>query len=149
MGIPDYQTIMLPLLKFASDKDEHRFREAVEKLSQEFKLSEDERRELLPSGIQPIFDNRVGWASTHQKKACLLVSNRRGYFQITEWGLSVLGENPSKIDLKFLKQFPEINEFINPSKKVKDEEVQVSIDDQTPEEALEYSYQDIRDTMAQ
>ena len=62
MGIPDYQTIMLPLLKFASDKDEHRFREAIENLSQEFNLSEDERRELLPSGIQPIFDNRVGWA---------------------------------------------------------------------------------------
>jgi len=149
MGIPDYQTIMLPLLKFASDKDEHRFREAVENLSQEFNLSEDERRELLPSGIQPIFDNRVGWASTHLKKACLLVSNRRGYFQISERGLSVLSENPPKIDLKFLKQFPEINEFINPSKKVKDKETEVSIDEQTPEEALEYSYQKLRNNTAQ
>jgi len=149
MGIPDYQTIMLPLLKFASDKDEHRFREAVENLSQEFNLSEDERRELLPSGIQPIFDNRVGWASTHLKKACLLVSNRRGYFQITERGLSVLSENPPKIDLKFLKQFPEINEFINPSKKIKDKETEVSIDEQTPEEALENSYQKLRNNTAQ
>jgi restriction system protein len=149
MGIPDYQRIMLPLLKLASDKNEHKFREAVVKLATEFSLTEDERRELLPSGIQPIFDNRVGWASTHLKKACLLVSNKRGYFQITERGLGVLSQNPPKIDLKFLKQFPEINEFINPSKKVKDKQTEVSIDDQTPEEALEYSYQNIRNTMAQ
>lgn len=146
MRIPDYQSIMLPLLKFASDKEEHSFRESVEKLAQQFNLSEEERGKLLPKG-QPIFDNRVGWASTYLKKAVLLDSTRRGYFKITDRGLNVLSQNPSKIDTDFLTQFPEADEFINPSKK-KNGEIEISSEDQTPEEALEYSYQKLRDTMA-
>lgn len=66
--IPDYQSIMLPLLRIASDKQEHTFRDIVEELAGEFKLTIDERTELLPSGQQPIFDNRVGWAKTYLKK---------------------------------------------------------------------------------
>ena len=64
MVIPDYQSVMLPLLKYAGDGNEHRIRDAVEQLAKEFGLSEEERKELLPSGQQAIFKNRVGWAST-------------------------------------------------------------------------------------
>jgi restriction system protein len=149
MGIPDYQSIMLPLLNLASDKNEHSYREAVENLAREFSLSEEERRELLPSGIQPIFDNRVGWASTYLKKARILDSRKRGYFQITERGLNVLSKNPSKINKNYLKQFPEFNEFVKLPKNIEEEAREVSIGDQTPEEVLEYSYQDLRNTMAQ
>lgn len=71
MAIPDYQTVMLPLLKLASDDKEHQIREAVNMLADQFKLTEAERKETLPSG-GAIFDNRVGWARTYLKKAGLL-----------------------------------------------------------------------------
>lgn len=76
MPIPDYQSIMLPLLKLASDKKEHSIREAIESLSDLFKLSEEEKKEVLPSGQQYVFDNRVGWARTYLKKAGLLESTK-------------------------------------------------------------------------
>ena len=81
MAIPDYQTVMLPLLRVVSDQDEHSIRAAIEKLAAEFKLSDEERRELLPSGKQPVFDNRVGWARTYLKNARLLEYTRRGALQ--------------------------------------------------------------------
>jgi len=87
MAIPDYQSIMLPLLKFASDKREHSIQDAIEDLASFFKVSETELQELLPSGQQKIFDNRVGWARTYLKKAGLLDSPKRGVFVITEKGL--------------------------------------------------------------
>ena len=72
MAIPDYQTIMLPLLRFAGDQQEHSLREAVDQLGERyFKLTEEERKELLPSGLQEVFKNRVGWARTYMKKAGL------------------------------------------------------------------------------
>jgi restriction system protein len=73
MATLDYQTIMLPLLKLAGDGEEHSLRETIETLADEFGLSDEERRELLPSGRQPTFDNRVGWARTYMKKASLQV----------------------------------------------------------------------------
>jgi restriction system protein len=113
MAIPDYQTIMLPFLKFAVDGKEHSKREAFDKLANFFNLSESELRELLPSGKQELFDNRLGWTSTHLKKAGLITSTRRGYFCITERGRELLKQNPSKIDVKLLKQYPEFREFIS------------------------------------
>lgn len=83
MAIPDYQTIMLPLLKYADDKQEHSLRETIDFLANQFKLNDDERKELLPSGQQPIFVNRVGWARTYLKKAGLLESTKRAFFKIT------------------------------------------------------------------
>jgi restriction system protein len=72
--IPDYQRVMLPLLKYAGDKEEHHIQDAIERLADDFNLTEEERKELLPSGLQAIFDNRVGWANTYLKKAGLLES---------------------------------------------------------------------------
>ena len=72
MAIPDYQSIMLPLLQLAGDAETHQFRASVETLARQFALSDDERKELLPSGKQPTFDNRVGWARTYMTKAGLL-----------------------------------------------------------------------------
>ena len=86
--IPDYQTVMLPLLRFAADKREHSTREAIEDLANHFGLTEDERKELLPSDSQATFDNRVGWARTYMRKAELLEAPRRGYFKITDRGPS-------------------------------------------------------------
>src|SRR5215218_4863246 len=111
MAIPDYQTAMLPLLRLASDGQEHSAREAVEKLADHFDLSEDERKELLPSGGQATFDNRVGWARTYMKKAELLESPRRGYFKITHRRMQVLKQNPDVINNKLLEQYPEYRAF--------------------------------------
>ena len=103
MPIPDYQTIMLPLLQFFSDKKEHAIKEAIDHISKKFNLTEEEKRELLPSGKQPIIINRVGWAKTYMKKAGLLDNPSWGYVRITERGEKVLNQNPQKIDVKFLK----------------------------------------------
>ena len=111
MSIPDYQTLMLPLLKLLVDKQEHSLRETIEALAEEFGLTEPERKELLPSGQQPVFDNRVGWARTYMKKAGLLETTRRGYFRITDRGLEVLKQNPPIINDAFLMQFPEFVKF--------------------------------------
>lgn len=78
MAIPNYQTMMLPLLKYASDGQEHSLRAAIEALATTFNLSEAESKELLPTGQQTVFDNRVGWTRTYLKKAGLLESPRRG-----------------------------------------------------------------------
>jgi restriction system protein len=102
---------MLPLLKIAGDGKVHTKREALSVLAEQFKLTEDDRKELLPSGNQAIFDNRVGWARTYLKKAVLIKYVQRGQFQITERGKSVLAKNPPRIDVPYLRQFSEFLEF--------------------------------------
>jgi len=146
MAIPDYQTIMLPLLKFARDGKEHTLHEAVENLAKVFNLSEEEQAILLPSGQQTVFFNRVGWSRTYMKKAGLLESLRRSYFIITKRGQDVLSSNPQKIDRIFLEQFPEFIEFQS-IKHEKDEEVLPTIGD-TPEEVLESAFLSLRQSLA-
>jgi restriction system protein len=111
MAIPDFQTIMLPLLQFASDQQEHSFRNAIETLAERYALTNDERRKMSPSGRARVFDNRVGWARTHLVKSCLLAATRRGFFRITQRGLNVLSQNPERIDMAFLRQYPEYLPF--------------------------------------
>jgi restriction system protein len=111
MTIPDYQTLMLPLLQLAADRDEHRFRDAVEELAHKFELSDDERAELLPSGTAPLFDNRVGWARTYLKQAGLLESSKRGFFRITGLGESLLAQRNAKIDVDTLLQYEGFRAF--------------------------------------
>jgi restriction system protein len=156
MAIPDYQTIMLPLMKFIGDEKEHSLREAIDTLSNQFRLTVEERRELLPSKNQPIFNNRVGWARTYLKKAGLLKSTRRGYMCITGRGLDVLKQNPRKIDVQFLLQFKEFIEFktfrrgtgafINLKRQTlptKEYFKSIEEKEETPEELLESTYQNL------
>lgn len=103
--IPDYQTLFLPLLQFTRDGKEHTTREVYQHLAEKFQLSEAEQRELLPSGRQKVFYNRLCWAATYLKKAKLLQSKKRGHYQITERGLQLLKSNPAKIDTAMLRQF--------------------------------------------
>jgi len=109
--IPDFQTIMLPFLKAVADKEQHSMRELIEKLALQFKLTGSERKELLPSGQQQVFDNRVGWSRTFLKKAGLVESPKRGVVIISDRGLQVLSQNPDKINVAFLRQYPEFLEF--------------------------------------
>ena len=89
MAIPNYQTIMLPLLQFVADEKERSTRAAIEHLAQHFGLTEAERTQLLPSGAQATFDNRVGWSVWHSKKAALLEATRRSHFLVTARGKKV------------------------------------------------------------
>jgi len=150
--IPDYQSLMLPLLKIVSDGAQHKYRDLIEQLAEEFQLSDDDRKELLASGNQAIFDNRVGWAKTYLKKAGLLDSPMRATFSISDLGRQVLATNPERIDSKYLKQFPSFLEFINTSKTDNDlDEENVatnSSSNQTPEESLDKAYQRIRTSLA-
>lgn len=150
MAIPDFQTIMLPLLKYAGDGHEHSIHDAHDYLAQEFKLSREEINELLPSGQQNKFYNRVGWARTYLKKSGLLRSTRRAYFEITERGKGVLEESPTRVDMKYLSRFPEYNEFkAQKSKSSQPEEQETDDSGRTPQESLEEAYQEIRENLAQ
>jgi len=152
MPIPDYQTIMLPLLKFTSDEKEHHVRDMIDHLADVFQLSTEERRTLLPSGNDIAFDNKVKWARLYLGKAGLLESKRVGYWKITKSGLQVLSQHPSRIDVKLLEQLPQYREwkktFSKETKKEAPDKVKV-IEEQTPEEALEYGYQQMRNDLRQ
>lgn len=140
MAIPDYQSIMLPLLKFAGDSREHSLRETIEYLAVQFRLSEDERKLLLPSGRQATFDNRVGWARTYLKKAGLLEATRRAHFQISERGLDALKSNPKIIDNRFLRQYPEFLEFQGQENQPSNTDESEDEDSKTPEEVIEEAF---------
>ena len=152
MAVPDFQTLMLPLLEFAKDGKEYTMQEAREGLAEVFQLSEEDLEELLPSGRQTTFSNRVAWSKSYLAQAGLLESPKRGRFHISERGKKVLEESPDKIDIKFLERFPEFIEFRQASNKNRTESVTQSTNEQqsatTPEESLEQSYQQLRDEVA-
>jgi restriction system protein len=150
MAIPDYQTIMLPLLNLASDGQEHRFRDAVEQLALHFELTDSERSELLPSETSPVFDNRVGWARTYLKQAGLLQSPKRGVFRITEPGLALVAEKPDRISVDLLDRYAAFQAFRTRRRDRNEVEVEVHeieaapVEDQTPEDTLAAAYQKLR-----
>jgi restriction system protein len=140
MAIPDYESLMLPVLRFYADVKEHSSREVIEALAIELGLTEQERKEMLPSGQQEVFDNRVGWARTYLKKAGLIESPRRGFSKITQHGIATLEGNLKKIDLRYLfrasRQAGETVETVH------------EVNTKTPEESLELAYQKIRSDLA-
>ena len=147
MPIPDYQSLMLPLLRYAGDGQEHSLRETIDALAAKLNLTEEERGQLLPSGLQATFDNRVGWARSYLKKAALVESPRRGFFRITPRGREVLKSAPARIDVSYLKRFPEFVESMRPSEKL--ESVPSSADSaQNPEESIESAYSQLRHDLA-
>jgi restriction system protein len=150
MSIPDYQTTMLPLLNFVSDGEEHHIKNIVEGLAVHFGLNEEEKLELLPSGKQPTFNNRVSWAGTYMKEAGLVEKPRRGYLKITDRGTSVLKENPNKINSKFLERYPEFVAFREKSGKSAKPKLPTENEKdayQTPVEAIENAYQTVRSSL--
>lgn len=144
MAIPDYQTVMLPLLRIVGKHGSIPVREATELISKEFGLTKDECEALLPSGKQEIIVNRVGWARTYMKKAGLLASPSRGVVEITERGRQVLAEKPQVINVAYLNKFPEFEAFrsVDNERNSDSQEVPTNLSsDGTPEELLEQSYQ--------
>lgn len=150
MSIPKYDEIMLPLLAAIKSGDLFNVSDLTETLADQFKLSEEELRTLLPSGKQAIFRNRVGWAKTYLKKAGLLDSPERGTIKITERGLSVLKENLKAIDKNYLMNFEEFKDFQNISKESGEDKgtLDQSFESTTPEEIFEDAYRKMNTELA-
>lgn len=146
MAIPDYQTVMLPLLKLVAKQGKVKLKDARAMIADEFKLTEQEKTALLPSGKQPIIYNRVGWAGTYLRKAGLLSLPQRGVMEITERGKKVLADNPPLINVKFLEQFPEFVEFRTVSDDEEGPKVTEVVDaaNGTPEEVLEEAHAQLK-----
>lgn len=149
MPIPNFQNYFLPVLKIISDKQEHTVQELIEKVANEFSLSEEDKKELLPSGKDYRHSNRVKWTKTYLKKAGLLESTGRSKVEITQEGLDLLSENPSKIDIKFLKRYPSFIEFaVGNKSEATDDQVSSYSNDISPEESLEQSYNNLREKLS-
>ena len=151
MSIPDYQTLMLPVLQNVS-KGEIRLSDLVKYLMNELKLSEGEKTELLPSGKQTVFANRVGWAKTYLKKAGLLEYPKRGFCRITKCGEQVLASSPSKIDNSFLTQFNDFRKFTDksfPEDREDSFDFSSNDDNQTPDEFIRSVHRQIELELAE
>ena len=151
--IPDYQSCMLPLLRFASDRKVHKISEAVEYISNQLKLSDEERNQMLPSGLQAVIVNRIGWAKTYMKKALLLEDPKRATFQITQRGLDLLSENPNEINTKYLERYDEFVAFRKRKNKHDTNEDNNSIIESessiTPEESIEFGYSKLNESISE
>ena len=159
MPIPDYQTLMRPLLELAADDHEYKVSDVAVLLADHYALTESQRTAMLPSGTQTVFSNRVGWARSYLKQAGALRSTRRGYFVITERGKQLLKQCPQHIRLNNLAQFPEFQPFKNRRRAVKadngretgqmlDMDADIIFDD-TPEDILASAYRLLRQNLEQ
>lgn len=148
MAVPDYQSLMLPLLQFAADGVDHTLAQAADVIAEKCALSEEDRNEMLPSGGQRKLFNRIAWSRSYMVKAGLLEASGRGKFRITDRGLAALKTKPRKINVEFLNQYPEFVNFrtggrvatVDPSEAI---EASVAVSQQTPQELLEISYQSL------
>lgn len=151
MAIPSFQDFILPLLELLQDGKAYKISDVREKLAEYFNITEDEKKILLPSGRQEVYKNRIGWARTYLYNAGLIERLDRGVYKITERGLEVLKEKPSRIDVNYLMKFPEFREFIG----AKDKEFpplpdtqKIEQEQKTPLEILGKMYQVIREQLA-
>ena len=153
MPLPDYQSLMIHVLSASAD-GEVRIGDAVERLADRLGLTPEERAELLPSGKQTVFANRVHWAKTYLGKAGLIESTRRGYFRISSRGQQVMRSPPPRIDNGFLNQFSEFREFKRKSAEGPDGEqgeMQKALEKshETPDEVMRAAHKQVEATLAQ
>jgi len=151
VSVPDFQSFFKPLLEIASDGEEHSLAEARLRIAQMFNLSDDDLSEMLPSGTQTKFDNRVAWAKSYFNQAKVLDNTRRAHFKITDRGMELLGQGHERIDIKVLDQFPEFVEFRTPNKDSQKDVVEDEKEEKyskTPEEVFQQAYANIRGELA-
>ena len=149
MAVPDFQSMMLPLLEAIADGTEHSNASVANVIAKHFVVTSEDRELMLPSGQQTVFTNRVAWAKAYLKKASLIRSPKRGTIQITESGQSVLKNKPARIDIQFLKQVGGADCLKSPSKSeaVLDAESLTESSTATPNDLVEAGYKSLRDTL--
>lgn len=148
MAIPDFQTIMLPLLEVAGDGVQRSSKEIRAELAVKFDLDESELAELIPSGRAPVFANRVAWAIVFLQRAGLLERPKRAHYVITAEGISVVESKPDRVDVQYLQRYPSFAEWRNASNKAEKETADSEISVQTPEEILDTGYMRLREQLA-
>lgn len=150
MVIPDFQSVMRPVLNTVQNGAPLPLNTLRERVADQFQLTEDERKERLPSGQQTVINNRVGWARTYLNKAGLLCIPTKGMVQITPRGLEALASGPPRITVSWLKQFPEFADFHTTKPRMADTPVVMSIDraETTPDEQLADAHQALMQSLA-
>lgn len=143
MSIPDFQSVMRPVLSAVEDGTPLALSELRERIAEQFQLTDDERKERLPSGNQTVINNRVGWARTYLNKAGLLTIPAKGMVQITTRGHEALISGPARITVRWLKQFPEFADFHTVRPQVVNAPAIPDLDegDTTPDEQLNIAHQ--------
>lgn len=152
--IPDFQSLMLPLLEALADGKEHVMRDVTAWLAGRFGLTDEERSQMLPSGQNKVFVNRVAWAKAHLKAAGLLDNPSRGHVRIAEEGRRVLGQRPAKIACSLLKRYPSYQAFVGqagpgPAEGPAKAEAMDLEEQKTPLELLDASYKALRKATAE
>ena len=142
MSVPDFQAFFLPCLEILSDGQAHSLREMYDDLAERLNLSEDDRQQMLPSGQQKTYENRIGWSKTHLYKAGLIDRPKRGSYLITERGREILQKKLDRLTLKDLDVFPEHQVFLRGNRQSQpvSPEAPISETAQTPEERLQVAY---------
>lgn len=151
MAVPKYDELMKPLLIAVSDGETYKMKDVTALLAEQLNLSSDDLAEMLPSGRQTVFKNRVEWAKTYLKKAGLLDSPARATIVITNAGKQVVADNPEKIDSKYLEQFPSFVDFASAPEPLDDSNPASEVpkpSDLTPDDQLEDAYKEINDSLA-
>lgn len=149
MAVPDYQSFMRPLLEITSDKKDWRTGDLKDAVADHVGLTDEDRSEMLPSGKQLTYANRIGWAKTYLTKAGLLDAPKRGWVRITSRGLDALNSSEA-IDNAYLEQFDEYKDFKSRSSGGTQEDTEAAErDDSTPDERLDKLYRTIRNALAQ
>jgi restriction system protein len=150
MPVPDFQTLMRPLLVVLDDGQDHVIKAIRADLAEHFSLSQADIEELIPSGRVTTFQNRVGWAATYLYRTKLIERPRRAVYRISERGRQVLEQNPERVDLRVLAQFEELGEFRHAKRASSNDEIPTATDgdEQTPEERIESAYRELRSALA-
>jgi len=149
MAVPDYQTLMRPLLSICDDDKKHSLLELHDQLCEEFNLSAEDIAQKINSGRQTTMKNRVGWARTYMRKAGLLDLPERGYCKITEEGKKVLREQLESINIKFLRQYPSFQEFVKPKESVSSVENLEVDSSATPEEQMTLAHNALNQSLSE
>ncbi|MBM6442736.1 MULTISPECIES: restriction endonuclease [Pseudomonas] len=149
MAIPDFQSVMRPVLAEVADGTPISLKALRERLAEQFQLSDLERHEMLPSGQQTVINNRIGWARTYLNKAGLLSIPSKGLVQITERGREALQTGPQRITVGWLKRYPEFSAFHGARPDNDAPSVQAEpVGDITPDEQLAQAHQALSQSLA-
>jgi restriction system protein len=151
LPIPDFQSLMLPLLEHVADGAEYTIAGSRDKLADRYNMTEEELSQRLPSGAANTFYNRLAWAKTYLERAGLLIKIKRGVFKISETGIDLLRNPPERIDINYLQRFDAFNEFRKKPADINTDNVEPPVptkNEATPEEALDLAYKDLRDDLA-
>ena len=146
MPVPKYYQFFPSILDCLADGKEHNLKEVAEYCANKFNLSDEDKREALPSG-QPTYLNRVGWAITYLKKAGLIDRTSRSVYVITDLGEEAVKNGSSNVDLEYLRRFDSFNEFSNPKNTQSATCVDINKKEESPQEQLELSIREINSSL--